>query len=84
MHLSLKLIHFHNLFVSRLSLGNFHRSYSDIFVSATDKQLGGYVVEYDRMTFAIVHGAGHLVPGERPWHALDLLSTFLIGGSLAA
>jgi serine carboxypeptidase-like clade 2 len=54
------------------------------FVSATDKQLGGYVVEYDRMTFAIVHGAGHLVPGERPWHALDLLSTFLAGGSLAA
>ena len=53
-----------------------------LFSSATDKQLGGYAVEYDRMTFAIVHGAGHLVPGERPWHALDLLSTFLTGGSL--
>ena len=67
-----------------MSLGNFLRFYLDIFVLATDKQLGGYVVEYDRMTFAIVHGAGHLVPGERPWHALDLISTFLIGASLAA
>lgn len=43
-----------------------HHTKLNTCTSATDKQLGGYVVEYDRMTFAIVHGAGHLVPGERP------------------
>ena len=27
-----------------------------------DKELAGYIEEYDGLTFASVHGAGHMVP----------------------
>lgn len=47
-----------------------------------DRQLGGYITEYDRMSFIVVHGAGHMVPGERPFHARDLISSLITGQPL--
>jgi carboxypeptidase C (cathepsin A) len=48
----------------------------------TDKwmQVGGYVQGYTRgLVFAIVRGAGHMVPSFEPERALILVSSFLKG-----
>lgn len=42
-------------------------------------QIGGYVVKFDKLTFATIHGAGHEVPTYRPAPAFELLSRFLSG-----
>ncbi|GAA0166082.1 serine protease [Lithospermum erythrorhizon] len=42
-------------------------------------EVGGYVVEYQNLTFATVRGAGHFVPSYQPARALDLFSSFLNG-----
>jgi carboxypeptidase C (cathepsin A) len=41
--------------------------------------VAGYYEEYDGLTFLTVKGAGHMVPQDRPVHALDMLSTFING-----
>merc|ERR1712086_83080 len=50
----------------------------------SDKQVAGYFEEYKTaglpLTFLTVKGAGHMVPKDRPRHALDMLSKFLGGG----
>ena len=51
----------------------------------SDKQVAGYFEEYatagtQPFTFLTVKGAGHLVPKDRPRHALDMFSRFLSGG----
>ena len=35
--------------------------------------MAGYSVKFDGLSFATVHGAGHLVPATRPAVALELL-----------
>ena len=45
----------------------------------SDRQVAGYYEEYDGLTFLTVKGAGHMVPKDRPQHALDMLSSFLSG-----
>jgi len=42
-------------------------------------EVGGYVVQYDGLTFATVRGAGHEVPSYQPERALTLFSSFLQG-----
>jgi len=49
---------------------------------ASNKQVAGYVTEYEGLTFATVRGAGHLVPGTQPLRALDMFSRFLNGKPL--
>ncbi|KAG2551566.1 hypothetical protein PVAP13_9KG377700 [Panicum virgatum] len=44
-----------------------------------DDEVGGYVVEYKGLVFAIVRGAGHMVPTYQPQRALTLFSSFLHG-----
>lgn len=44
-----------------------------------DKQVGGYVVEYEGLVFVTVRGAGHLVPSYQPERALTMISSFLQG-----
>lgn len=44
-----------------------------------DKQIAGYVEEYEGLTFKTVKGAGHLVPAIRPLHALNMLECFVFG-----
>ena len=50
----------------------------------SDGQVAGYYEEYltagKALTFLTVKGAGHMVPKDRPRHALDMLSRFLAGG----
>jgi cathepsin A (carboxypeptidase C) len=48
-------------------------------------QLGGLVQDYEHgLSFATVHGSGHMVPQFRPRAALRLLSRLLTGDRLAA
>ena len=42
-------------------------------------QVGGFVTEWEGLTFATVHGAGHMVPATRPMFALEVLKHFLDG-----
>lgn len=50
----------------------------------SDKQVAGYFEQYKTagkpLTFLTVKGAGHMVPKDRPRHALDMLTQFLGGG----
>ncbi|KAM7272173.1 hypothetical protein ACFE04_026836 [Oxalis oulophora] len=48
----------------------------------TNKEVGGYVVEYDGLTFVTVRGAGHMVPSYQPERALTMISSFLQGTPL--
>ena len=50
--------------------------------------MAGYFEEYGTasdtpLTFLTVKGAGHMVPKDRPRHALDMLGRFLAGGGYA-
>ncbi|WCJ41538.1 Serine carboxypeptidase 1 [Euphorbia peplus] len=45
----------------------------------TNKEVGGYVVDYEGVTFVTVRGAGHLVPSYQPERALVMISSFLRG-----
>ena len=40
-------------------------------------QVGGYITKFTGLTFATVHGAGHMVPATRPAQSLQLLQSFL-------
>lgn len=45
-------------------------------------QVGGYVTEYQQMTFATVRNAGHMVPGTEPRRSHDLIARFVAGQSI--
>lgn len=55
----------------------------------SDKQVAGYFEKYatggfgQPLTFLTVKGAGHMVPKDRPRHALDMFTQFLSGGDYA-
>ncbi|KAL1511300.1 hypothetical protein AB1Y20_006105 [Prymnesium parvum] len=52
--------------------------------AAGGAQLGGYVVDYEHgLSFATVHGAGHMVPQSRPVAALKLIKTLVSGLKLS-
>lgn len=40
-------------------------------------EVGGYVTDYDKLTFLTIHGAGHMVPYFRPGHAYTFFSKFI-------
>ncbi|KAL0334827.1 UNVERIFIED_CONTAM: Serine carboxypeptidase-like 40 [Sesamum radiatum] len=42
-------------------------------------EVGGYVVEYQNVTFVTIRGAGHFVPSYQPERALAFFSSFLEG-----
>lgn len=42
-----------------------------------DKQLAGYLQEYDGLTFKTVKGSGHMVPATKPLHALNMFECFI-------
>mmetsp|Transcript_124571 Transcript_124571/g.248539 ORF Transcript_124571/g.248539 Transcript_124571/m.248539 type:complete len:501 (+) Transcript_124571:45-1547(+) len=50
----------------------------------SDRQVAGYLTEFDGLRFATVKGAGHMVPKDRPRHALDLFTAFLGGTPIDA
>lgn len=45
----------------------------------SEGQVAGFVVKFEGVTFATVHGAGHMVPTTRPHQALQMLSNYLSG-----
>ncbi|WCJ41540.1 Serine carboxypeptidase 1 [Euphorbia peplus] len=45
----------------------------------TNKEVGGYVVNYEGVTFVTVRGAGHQVPSYQPERSLVMISSFLQG-----
>ncbi|CAK9154473.1 unnamed protein product [Ilex paraguariensis] len=45
----------------------------------TEGEVGGYVVEYQNLTFVTIRGSGHFVPSYQPARALTLFSSFLNG-----
>ncbi|GAB2234925.1 hypothetical protein Droror1_Dr00004196 [Drosera rotundifolia] len=44
-----------------------------------NRQVGGYVVGYEGLTFVTVRGAGHQVPSYQPERALAVITSFLQG-----
>lgn len=42
-----------------------------------NKQVAGFVKHYDGITFATIRGSGHMVPGDRPQEALEMIKIFL-------
>jgi hypothetical protein len=42
-----------------------------------DKQVAGFFEIYNGLTFLTVKGAGHMVPKDRPAHALDFITAFI-------
>ncbi|KAJ1296423.1 hypothetical protein BS78_01G299500 [Paspalum vaginatum] len=46
------------------------------------KQVGGWTVVYDGLTFVTVRGAGHMVPSTQPQQALKLFKHFLANTNL--
>ena len=48
----------------------------------SDQQVGGWVTEYEGLTFATVKGAGHMVPQYRPESAFAMFTRFLNGEKL--
>ena len=40
----------------------------------SSKQIAGYWQKYEGLTFATIHGAGHMVPKEKPEAALYVIS----------
>ncbi|XP_058097051.1 serine carboxypeptidase 1-like [Magnolia sinica] len=45
----------------------------------TQEEVGGYVVEYQQLTFVTIRGSGHFVPSYQPARALTMFSSFLQG-----
>merc|ERR1712032_233755 len=50
----------------------------------SDRQVAGYLTEFEGLHFATVKGAGHMVPKDRPRHALDVFTAFLGGKPIDA
>lgn len=50
----------------------------------SDRQVAGYLTEFEGLHFATIKGAGHMVPKDRPRHALDLFKAFLDGSPIDA
>lgn len=44
--------------------------------------VAGYVEEYEGLTFATVHGAGHMVPEDKPPEAFYMITQWLKGNRL--
>ena len=62
------------------------------FMNVTSKQdlrpymyedhVAGYVQEWDGLTYATVHGAGHMVPQDKPPEAYYLITNWIKGNKL--
>ncbi|KAF1336536.1 Serine protease family s10, partial [Globisporangium splendens] len=49
-----------------------------------DKQLAGYVQDYEGLTFKTIKGAGHMVPAVKPLHGLNMFECFVFGDEQCA
>lgn len=44
--------------------------------------VAGYVEEYEGLTYATVHGAGHMVPSDKPAESYHMLTEWIKGNRL--
>lgn len=61
------------------SLNGYHEWYINATQSYNQPQIGGWVKNFERISFYTVRGAGHMVPQYRPEAALELFKLFLQG-----
>lgn len=54
-------------------------SYENIIECLDFSQVGGWVQEYNGLTFVVVRGAGHEIPKNKPKEALTVFKSFLAG-----
>lgn len=47
-----------------------------------DGHVAGYTEEYEGLTFVTVHGAGHMVPGDKPAEMWYVLNSWIKGNRL--
>jgi len=52
-------------------------------VAGAKPDLAGYVRVVGDFTQVVVRGAGHMVPGDQPTRALDMITRFVAGAALA-
>lgn len=50
-----------------------------LFVLIITLKVGGYVIEYENLTFVSIRGAGHFVASYQPGRALEFFSSFVSG-----
>jgi hypothetical protein len=67
--------------LKRRSVSQFLPWYYQDMYNASWRQLGGYYMKYDRISWASVRGAGHMVPTVAPAAAWQLLHSFLATGA---
>lgn len=48
-------------------------------VNPTDKEVAGYARQVHKFTQVVVRAAGHIVPGDQPMRALDMIDRFVKG-----
>ena len=57
------------------------KGYREWYVNATEsynsQQVAGWVIDYDRISFVTVRGAGHMVPQYKPSAALKMFNAFI-------
>jgi vitellogenic carboxypeptidase-like protein len=49
--------------------------------SGADQDIAGYSKAVGNVTYVVVRGAGHMVPGDQPHRAIDMISRFVNGAS---
>ncbi|CAD6241837.1 unnamed protein product [Miscanthus lutarioriparius] len=54
------------------------------YMAPTEREVGGWSVQYEGLTYITVRGAGHLVPVHRPAQAFLLFTQFLKGEPMPA
>ncbi|KAG0535351.1 hypothetical protein BDA96_04G358900 [Sorghum bicolor] len=54
------------------------------YMAPTEREVGGWSVQYEGLTYVTVRGAGHLVPVHRPAQAFLLFKQFLKGEPMPA
>ena len=48
-------------------------------ISDTDPEVAGYVRAGGNLTYAVIRGAGHIVPFDQPRRSLDMITHFVEG-----
>ncbi|RLN46716.1 hypothetical protein BBJ29_008316 [Phytophthora kernoviae] len=57
--------------------GDFNATKECLYLTASGISNAGTVRSYSRLTYVAVHNAGHMVPGDQPELALDVISKFI-------
>ena len=59
------------------SISEYREWFIDATQSYNSEQVGGWTIDYDRISFVTVRGSGHMVPQYKPEAALKMFQYFL-------